>query len=433
MFNWFKKKKKEIEEEIKLEEQKETASEELSSDEEIKENEKNLEIKDFEQKAEKNISDEENSFFQEKPDVKYEENFEEKNQKAESQEKLFEDDIKKVIENNGDFIEKTDLEEESESAGEVFEEPKKQGLFKSLFSGLNKTRKKMGDQLDNLLNNYSEIDEDLYEEIEDVLITADVGMDITMELIENLRKELVKRKVKDPLKVKEVLRDVMVDYLSVDKNMDLTQNTPSVILVIGVNGAGKTTSIGKIAHRLKSEGKKVVLAAADTFRAAAIDQLKVWAERADVGFVAHSEGSDPSAVIFDGIKSAQAKKADILICDTAGRLHNKVNLMNELNKMFRIIEREYPEASKEVLLVLDATTGQNALNQAEQFLESAGITGLVVTKLDGTAKGGFVFAIRSKLGIPVKLIGIGEKIEDLQKFNAKDFANAILNLSDAEI
>ncbi len=318
---------------------------------------------------------------------------------------------------------------ETEEAEEATEEPeKKRGGFKSLFAGLNKTRKKIGDQLDNLLNNYDEIDEDLYEEIEDILITADIGMKCTMELIDLLKEELVQRKVKDASKVKGVLRDVMADYLKLDGQMELVTKSPTVILVIGVNGAGKTTSIGKISHRLKSEGKKVVLAAADTFRAAAIDQLKVWAERADVSFVAHSEGSDPSAVIFDGIKSAQAKNADVLICDTAGRLHNKVNLMNELNKMFRIIEREYPEANKEVLLVLDATTGQNAVNQAKEFLQTAGITGLVVTKLDGTAKGGFIFAIKSELGIPVKLIGVGEKIEDLQTFDPETYASAILNL-----
>ncbi len=320
---------------------------------------------------------------------------------------------------------------EEEPATEQEEEPapeKKQGGFKSLFSGLNKTRKKIGDQLDNLLNNYDEIDDDLYEEIEDILITADIGMKCTMELIDNLKEELVNRKVKDASQVKLVLRDVMAEYLKTDDEIELATKSPSVILVIGVNGAGKTTSIGKISHKLKSDGKKVVLAAADTFRAAAIDQLRVWAERSEVAFVAHKEGSDPSAVIFDGIKSAQAKNADVLICDTAGRLHNKVNLMNELNKMFRIIEREYPEAHKEVLLVLDATTGQNAVNQAKEFLQSAGITGLVVTKLDGTAKGGFVFAIKSELGIPVKLIGVGEKIEDLQVFDAESYASAVLNL-----
>ncbi len=341
------------------------------------------------------------------------------------------DDVIRLIVEDFDSEEEEDERSEDEDASvdeEEAEEKKKKSAFKSLFSGLNKTRKKIGDQIDNLLNNYSEIDDDLYEEIEDILITADIGMKCTMELIDMLKEELVKRKVKDASKVKAVLRDVMADYLKIEGKMELVTKSPTVILVIGVNGAGKTTSIGKISHKLKSEGKKVVLAAADTFRAAAIDQLKVWAERAGVSFVAHEEGSDPSAVIFDGIKAAQARNADVLICDTAGRLHNKVNLMNELNKMFRIIEREYGEANKEVLLVLDATTGQNAVNQAKEFLQTAGITGVVLTKLDGTAKGGFVFAIKSELGIPVKLIGVGEKIEDLQEFDAENYASAVLNI-----
>ncbi len=325
-------------------------------------------------------------------------------------------------------VEMTVIEDDVDEHRDDGNEQEQQSSFKSLFSGLNKTRKKLGDQLDNLLNNYDEIDEDLYEEIEDILIMADIGMKCTMELIDNLKIELVKRKVKDASMVKEVLGDVMAEYLQVEGKMELVTKTPTVLLVIGVNGAGKTTTIGKMSYKLKSEGKKVIVVAADTFRAAAIDQLKVWAERAEVGFVAHEEGSDPSAVIFDGIKSAQAKNADVLICDTAGRLHNKVNLMNELNKMFRVIEREYPEANKEVLLVLDATTGQNALNQAKEFLQSAGISGLVVTKLDGSAKGGFVFAIKSELGIPVKMIGVGEKIEDLQTFDALAYSKAVLNI-----
>lgn len=350
----------------------------------------------------------------------------------ESLENAAETEVEEGFEKDSEELEYTEETDESEEAEELAEdknqEENKEGAFKSLFSGLNKTRKKLGDQLDNLLNNYSEIDEDLYEEIEDILVMADIGMKCTMDLIDNLKEELVKRKVKDPSKVKEVLGDVMAEYLQIEGKMELITKTPTVVLVIGVNGAGKTTTIGKISHKLKSEGKKVIVVAADTFRAAAIDQLKVWADRAEVGFVAHEEGSDPSAVIYDGIKSAIAKKADVLICDTAGRLHNKVNLMNELNKMFRIIEREYPEANKEVLLVLDATTGQNALNQAKEFLQSAGISGLVITKLDGSAKGGFVFAIKSELGIPVKLIGVGEKIEDLQAFDALAFSKAVLNI-----
>lgn len=315
-----------------------------------------------------------------------------------------------------------------ESAEEALEEKtEKKGFFKSLFSGLDKTRKKIGDQIDNLINNYSKIDDELYEELEEILISADVGMNSTLAIIEKLKEELVNRKVKEPSEVKLVLRDVMADFLVLDDGkFDL--ESPTVLLVIGVNGAGKTTTIGKLASKLKRQGRTVTVAAADTFRAAAIDQLKVWAERAGASFIAQSEGSDPSAVIFDALQSAKSKKTDVLICDTAGRLHNKVNLMNELNKMFRVIEREYPEARREVLLVLDATTGQNAINQAKQFSEAAGITALAVTKMDGTAKGGFVFSIASELKIPVRLIGVGEKIEDLQTFDALSFANAILNL-----
>lgn len=323
-----------------------------------------------------------------------------------------------------DYIEVTVAPQAEQAADEVVE---KKGFLKSLFSGLGKTRKKIGDQIDNLINNYSKIDDELYDELEEILISADVGMTSTLAIIEKLKEELVVRKVKNPSEVKLVLRDVMAEFLKLDDGK-FNLESPTVLLVIGVNGAGKTTTIGKLASRLKKQGRSVTVAAADTFRAAAIDQLRVWAERAGVNFIAQSEGSDPSAVIFDALQSAKSKKTDVLICDTAGRLHNKVNLMNELNKMFRVIEREYPEAKKEVLLVLDATTGQNAINQAKQFSEAAGITALAVTKLDGTAKGGFVFSIASELGIPVRLIGVGEKIEDLQDFDALSFANAILNM-----
>ncbi|PID82920.1 MAG: signal recognition particle-docking protein FtsY [Clostridiales bacterium] len=309
-------------------------------------------------------------------------------------------------------------------AKETVDKPKK-GFFASLFSGLEKTRKNIGNKIDNLINNYDEIDDDLFEELEEILIMADISYESVMKLVETLKEELVLRKIKQPSKIKEVLADVMVDFISDDSDL-LESKTPVVILVIGVNGAGKTTTIGKMASRFANDGKKVMVAAADTFRAAAIDQLKVWADRANVSFISHEEGSDPSAVIFDGLKSAKARKMDILICDTAGRLHNKVNLMNELKKMHGVIDREYPEANKEVLLVLDATTGQNAISQAKLFKEVADITGLVVTKLDGTAKGGFVFSIKDELEIPVKLIGVGEKIEDLRNFDAREFVSAIV-------
>ena len=303
---------------------------------------------------------------------------------------------------------------------------KKKGFFSKLKEGLLKTSKVINDRIDDLFNNYGEIDEELFEELEEILITADIGMNTTLEIVDELRKELKIRKIDDSSKVKSVLKDVLVKILSENNDRELISSTPAIILVIGVNGAGKTTTIGKIANKFKEEGKSVMLAAADTFRAAAIDQLQVWGERANVEVIAHSEGSDPAAVIYDAIHSASAKKTDVLICDTAGRLHNKKNLMNELAKIFKIVEREYPKADKEVLLVLDATTGQNAIQQAKLFKEAADISGIVLTKLDGTAKGGVILGINSELNIPVKLIGVGEGVDDLQQFNAETFVDALL-------
>ena len=301
-------------------------------------------------------------------------------------------------------------------------------LFSKLKEGLDKTRKGITDKLDDLFNNYGEIDDELFDELEEILIVADVGMQTTMKLIDSLREELKVRRVKDASEVKSVFKDVVEMMLSENNSepFKITQ-VPTIIMVIGVNGVGKTTSIGKIAYHLKEEGKSVLIAAADTFRAAAIEQLKVWGDRVGVNVIHQSEGSDPAAVIYDAIQSAKAKKTDVLICDTAGRLHNKVNLMNELAKVFRVIEREYPEAKKEVLLVLDATTGQNAVQQAKVFNEAAQITGIVLTKLDGTAKGGVVMAINSELQIPVKLIGVGEGMNDLQPFDAHEFVEALFN------
>lgn len=313
----------------------------------------------------------------------------------------------------------------------VLEEPeqpeKKVSFFARLKDGLTKTTKAFTDKIDNLFNQYDKIDEDLYEELEEILITADIGMNTTMLIIERLKAELIKRKISEPSLVKPVLKDVIADLLSEKNNPRLNiDKSPSILFVIGVNGAGKTTTIGKVARSLKAQNKEVVLAAADTFRAAAIDQLKVWGDRAGVPVIAQQEGSDPAAVVFDSIKAAKARKSDVLIIDTAGRLHNKVNLMNELAKIFKVIEREFPEAEKEVLLVLDATTGQNGLQQAKLFKEAANITGIVLTKLDGTAKGGIVLAINQELNIPIKLIGVGEGINDLQVFNAKAFADALI-------
>lgn len=306
------------------------------------------------------------------------------------------------------------------------------GFFSKLKEGLDKTKKGIVDKIDDLFNNYGEIDDELFDELEEILIMADIGMNTTMTLIEKLKEALKERKIKDSALVKDVLKDVMEEVL-VEHNHSTFElpNEPTIIMVIGVNGVGKTTSIGKIAHRLKSEGKSVLIAAGDTFRAAAIEQLKVWGDRVNVPVIHQTEGSDPAAVIFDAIQSAKAKKVDVLICDTAGRLHNKVNLMNELSKVFRVIDREYPSAHKEVLLVLDATTGQNAIQQAKVFNEAAQINGIVLTKLDGTAKGGVVLAINQELSIPVKLIGVGEGIEDLQPFDARAFVHALFGDDEA--
>lgn len=298
------------------------------------------------------------------------------------------------------------------------------GFFQKISEGLKKTRSGMMSAIRSMLNGFSRIDDELYDELEELLIMGDVGVSTAEQICTELRAQVKQRGIKDVAEINGLLREIITDMLGADEGLHLSTK-PSVILVIGVNGVGKTTSIGKIAAQLHREGKKVVLAAADTFRAAAIDQLKVWADRAHADLVAQPEGSDPAAVVFDAISAAKARGADVVICDTAGRLHNKKNLMEELAKIHRIIDRELPDADKEVLLVLDATTGQNAVNQARAFREAAGLTGIVLTKLDGTAKGGVVLAIRADLGIPVKFIGVGEQIDDLQPFSAPDFADAL--------
>ena len=297
-------------------------------------------------------------------------------------------------------------------------------LFSKINDGLRKTRESMSGAIDSVLKGFKKIDDELFEELEEILIMSDVGMPTTEKIIEELKKRVKEEKIKEASEVKDEIRDIVEEMISGGEEMNINTK-PSIILMIGVNGVGKTTTIGKLAMKYKTEGKKVILGAADTFRAAAIEQLEVWAQRADVDMVKHSEGADPAAVVFDTIAAGKSRGADIIICDTAGRLHNKKNLMDELNKISRIIERELPEADKEILLVLDATTGQNAVNQAEQFREAAGITGIVLTKLDGTAKGGVVIAIRENLQIPVKYIGVGEGIDDLQTFSAHDFAQAL--------
>lgn len=299
-------------------------------------------------------------------------------------------------------------------------------LFDKLKTGLTKTRDGLTDKINEALNLAVSIDEDLYEELEEVLITSDIGMDTTVEIIERLRKKIRTEKINDPQMVKPALKEVIKEImLEGTEEIEKKQEGKEVLLVIGVNGVGKTTSIGKLAAKNKAEGKKVLLAAADTFRAAAIDQLEVWSKRANVDIVKQGEGSDPAAVIYDAVTAAKARNVDLLICDTAGRLHNKKNLMNELEKINRIVDREYGEARKETLLVLDGTTGQNAVIQAKQFMEACPIDGIILTKLDGTAKGGVVISIKQILDIPVRYIGVGEGIDDLQEFDAESFAEAL--------
>lgn len=298
-------------------------------------------------------------------------------------------------------------------------------LFDKLKDGLSKTRDGLTDKINEALKLAITIDEDLYEELEEILITSDIGMDTTVELIERLRSKIRKEKINDPAEVTPALKEVIKEMLLEDTKEE-EEADKKVMLIIGVNGVGKTTSIGKLAAKNKEEGKKVLLAAADTFRAAAIDQLEIWSKRANVDIVKQQEGSDPAAVVFDAIEATKARDVDLLICDTAGRLHNKKNLMNELEKINRIIDRELSSYKKETLLVLDGTTGQNAVIQAKQFMEVCPIDGIILTKLDGTAKGGVVISIKNTLNIPVKYIGVGEGVEDLQKFNAKEFAEALL-------
>lgn len=300
------------------------------------------------------------------------------------------------------------------------------GLFEKIKSGLLKTKESMVKRIDSFIGSFTKIDEEFFEELEEILITSDIGVSTSVKICDELRKRVKEKGITDPLDIKSEMKEIIVEMLGEDKPLDLSTK-PSVIVVIGVNGAGKTTTIGKLSAQLKNSGKKVVVAAADTFRAAAIDQLEVWTKRSEVDIVKHAEGSDPAAVVFDGISAAKARNADVLICDTAGRLHNKKNLMNELQKISKIIHTQCEESSVETLLVLDATTGQNAVNQTKQFMEVADITGIVLTKLDGTAKGGIIISIADELKIPVKLIGVGEQIDDLQTFSRIDFANALFD------
>ena len=430
LFGFGKKKDKEIDENIKEDQQVETQEAQAEPvAEEIPELEEELEeaadsAGELQAEAEVEVAEELQSASAEEaaePEVQMEPEEDPEDEREENPEQEEE--------------QKEEWEEAQEPQAAEPEAPAK-GFFARLKEGLSKTTQSFTSKLDNLFKGYKTIDEDIYEELEEILITADVGFETTMRITEELRKRERENKIEEVEKLQEELEDIIEGILVVkdeyseaqagsEETAKVSAKKPRIMVVVGVNGVGKTTSIGKLASQLKNEGNSVMLAAADTFRAAASEQLTIWAQRADVPIVKHGEGADPSAVIFDAIKSAKANNADVLICDTAGRLHNKANLMNELAKIFKIISREYPEAEKEVLLVIDATTGQNAINQAKVFKEAAPLTGLILTKLDGTAKGGVVLGIISELSLPIKYIGVGEKIDDLQKFDARSFARAL--------
>lgn len=350
---------------------------------------------------------------------------------AEVVEEVAEETIEEAVEETAEAAEVAeeaeaddDTSDDEEAADEEAEAPRKEGFFEKLKNGLKKTKDGFLGKIELLMNSFTKIDEDFFEELEEMLILSDIGAETSCDICDRLRAEVKRTGATDPADVKQLLRDIIAEILTGDNELKL-ESSPAVIMVIGVNGAGKTTTIGKLSANLKAQGKKVIVAAADTFRAAAIDQLNVWTDRAGVDIVKHSEGSDPAAVVFDAINAAKARGADVVLCDTAGRLHNKKNLMEELKKIARVITRELPDASIETLLVLDATTGQNAVNQAKLFSETAEITGIALTKLDGTAKGGIIIPIKNELGIPVKLVGVGEKIDDLQPFIPTDYVNAL--------
>lgn len=398
------KKAEELKKQAELEKQKELEEKERQKQEEIKKQEELAKAEELKRQEE-----------------------EARQKEAEEKERLRREELAREEE----IKRQRELEEELKRQEELKaeEKPKKKNFFEKLKDGLTKTRDDMTEKIDSILKSYQKVDEELFEDLEEVMIMADVGMETTMRLIDNLRDRVKADKVTEPEGVKSLLKDeirkLMVE--SVESNELVLKPYPSVILVVGVNGVGKTTTIGKLSNRFKEEGHNVLMAAGDTFRAAAIEQLGEWSNRSGVDMISQTEGSDPAAVIFDGIQAAKARNTDILICDTAGRLHNKSNLMNELNKIFRVVDREYGDATKEVLLVLDATTGQNAINQAKVFKEVANITGVVLTKLDGTAKGGVIIALQSELGLPVKLVGVGEGIDDLQPFNTEDFVEALFD------
>ena len=338
-------------------------------------------------------------------------------------------DAEKVVEEKNEKAD-TDNEKYQEESEEFIEdkEENKEGFFEKLKNSLLKTRDNISNKIDQVLANYRTVDEELFEEIEETLISADIGVETTLKIVAQLRDKVKLNNIQDSSEIKNVLADILKENIindKIDNNLNVDDKT--IILVVGVNGVGKTTTIGKLAMKFKKDGKKVLMVAADTFRAAAIEQLTEWANRAKVDIISHKEGSDPASVVFDGVSAMKSRDADILICDTAGRLHNKKNLMNELNKIKRVIEKEYPEAKKEILLIVDGTTGQNAIIQAKEFMNATDLTGAIITKLDGTAKGGMIFPLEMELGIPVKFIGIGEQVNDLVKFEPEKFIEAIIN------
>ena len=447
LFGFGKKKKEEIQEEpveeLEVKETEEDSKNVEDSKEEVKSDlendEDNSEYDSQKEREEVEVLEEDEIESNTTEETKNEEAVSQEilEEQIEAQEEIAEieeikaEDIEKVqdieTQEKQDEIEESEDTVENQIDDEVEEKPKKVSLFDRLKQGLTKAKQGITDRIDEVLKAYTKVDEELLEDLEEVLITADVGVNTTMDIIEKLEDVIRTKKITDPQDVREELKLIIEDILSKDDTKLDVSHSPTIILMVGVNGVGKTTTIGKLAHRYKSEGKKVLLAAGDTFRAAAIDQLEVWANRCNVDIIKHQEGADPGAVIFDAIKASKARGVDVLICDTAGRLHNKSNLMNELGKVFKIVDREYPEAKKEVLLVVDATTGQNAVSQAKSFKEVCDITGLALTKLDGTAKGGVILAVKSEVDVPVKLIGVGEKMEDLQDFDSKSFVDALFS------
>ena len=400
-------------------EEKEDSKEEFKEDEFTEDNlvEEKEEDKDLEEIHEKLEKVEEAGDLS-KEEVETSEGIEDSNEEFQDKEV-----IEEAIDNKAE--EKEENQENLEEEVEEVEEPKKASLFQRLMDGLDKTRKEVGIKINTVLGAYVKIDDEMLEDLEDILVSADVGMETTMKLIDNLRETIIREKVNDPKEVKPLLLQEAKKLMNPELNTKINSEPPVIILVVGVNGVGKTTTIGKLSQRFKNENKSVLVCAADTFRAAAIDQLKEWGIRANVDVISHDEGSDPAAVVFDAIEAAKARNTDVLIVDTAGRLHNKSNLMKELEKINRIISKKYPEANRENLLVLDSTTGQNAINQAKTFKEVTDISAIALTKLDGTAKGGVVIALQSELGIPIKLIGVGEGIDDLQDFNIDTFLETI--------